>query len=58
MTALLELVGVSKQFGTLTVLDSLNVSVQQGTALGIVGPNGAGKTTMLNILAGDLTPTH
>ena len=58
MTALLELVGVSKQFGTLTVLDSLNVSVQQGTALGIVGPNGAGKTTMLNILAGDLTPTY
>ena len=58
MTALLELVGVSKQFGTLTVLDSLNVAIQRGVALGIVGPNGAGKTTMLNILAGDLTPTQ
>ena len=56
MTALLELVGVSKQFGTLTVLDSLNVSVQQGTALGIVGPNGAGKTTCVRILATLLRP--
>jgi branched-chain amino acid transport system ATP-binding protein len=58
VTALLELVGVSKQFGTLTVLDSLNATVQRGVALGIVGPNGAGKTTILNVLAGDLAPTH
>lgn len=57
MTAVLELVGVSKQFGTLTVLDSLTISVERGSALGVVGPNGAGKTTMLNILAGELTPT-
>jgi branched-chain amino acid transport system ATP-binding protein len=58
VTAVLELVGVSKQFGTLTVLDSLSVSVARDSALGVVGPNGAGKTTMLNILAGDLAPTH
>lgn len=58
VTAVLELVGVSKQFGTLTVLDSLSVCVERGSALGVVGPNGAGKTTMLNILAGDLAPTH
>ena len=58
MEVVLELVGVSKQFGTLTVLDSLNASVGRGAALGVVGPNGAGKTTMLNILAGDLAPTQ
>lgn len=58
MEVALELVGVSKQFGTLTVLDSLNASVGRGSALGVVGPNGAGKTTMLNILAGDLAPTQ
>ena len=58
MEVVLELVGVSKQFGTLTVLDSLNASVGRGSALGVVGPNGAGKTTMLNILAGDLAPTQ
>ena len=57
MTELLELVGVSKQFGTLTVLENLNATVKSGSALGVVGPNGAGKTTMLNILAGDLAPS-
>jgi len=57
VTELLELVGVSKQFGTLTVLENLNASIKSGSALGVVGPNGAGKTTMLNILAGDLTPS-
>lgn len=58
MTEVFELVGVSKQFGTLTVLDSLSISVANGSALGVVGPNGAGKTTMLNILAGELAPTQ
>ena len=57
MTDLRELVGVSKQFGTLTVLENLNATVKSGSALGVVGPNGAGKTTMLNILAGDLAPS-
>jgi len=57
VTELLELVGVSKQFGTLTVLENLNVAIKSGSALGVVGPNGAGKTTMLNILAGDLAPS-
>ena len=58
MTELLELVGVSKQFGTLTVLENLNVAIKSGSALGVVGPNGAGKTTMLNILSGDLAPSN
>ena len=57
MTELLELVGVSKQFGTLTVLENLTATIKSGSALGVVGPNGAGKTTMLNILAGDLAPS-
>lgn len=54
---IIQAVGVSKKFGTLTVLDEVSVKVQRGSALGIVGPNGAGKTTLLNILAGDLTPS-
>ena len=58
MTELLELVGVSKQFGTLTVLENLNVAIKSGSALGVVGPNGAGKTTMLNILSGDQAPSN
>ena len=50
MTELLELVGVSKQFGTLTVLENLNATVKSGSALGVVGPNGAGKSTLVNRL--------
>ncbi|MET0909078.1 MAG: ABC transporter ATP-binding protein [Ilumatobacteraceae bacterium] len=48
---------ISKQFGSLTVVDELTFSLGRGEALGIVGPNGAGKTTVFNVLAGDLAPT-
>ncbi len=45
-----------KRFGTLTVLSTVDFSVEPGEAVGIVGPNGAGKTTLLNVLAGSVTP--
>jgi branched-chain amino acid transport system ATP-binding protein len=57
-TPLVEVVGVSKRFGALTVIDNLSFEVVEGEALGIVGPNGAGKTTALNLIAGDLRPHH
>ena len=56
MQAVVELRGVSKSFGSLKVIDSLDLRVEEGEALGIVGPNGAGKTTMLNLIAGSLHP--
>jgi heme ABC exporter ATP-binding subunit CcmA len=43
---------LSKQFGNLTVLRSLSVTVQPGEFLTIFGRNGAGKTTFLKIVAG------
>ena len=53
MTApLLEVAGVGKRFGKLTVLQDVSFSVAPGEALGIVGPNGAGKSTLLNVVAG------
>ena len=55
-TALLAAVGVRKRFGALVVLDSVDVTVGAGEALGIVGPNGAGKTTLLNVFAGSQRP--
>src|SRR5215207_6385706 len=55
--AIVRLEGISKTFGSLVVIDELNVSLAPGEALGIVGPNGAGKTTTFNLVAGDLTPT-
>lgn len=47
-----ELVGVSRSFGSLRVLGDLGLEVRAGERVGLVGPNGAGKTTLLRILAG------
>ena len=56
MTAILQLDGLSKSFGAITVADGLSYAVAQGEALGIIGPNGAGKTTMFNLITGTLPP--
>jgi branched-chain amino acid transport system ATP-binding protein len=56
MAAAVELKGVSKSFGSLSVIQDLDVRVEEGEAVGVVGPNGAGKTTMLNLIAGSLRP--
>jgi branched-chain amino acid transport system ATP-binding protein len=56
MAPLVELVGVTKRFGGLVVVDDLSLAVHSGEAVGVIGPNGAGKTTMLNLVAGDLHP--
>jgi ATP-binding cassette subfamily F protein 1 len=39
-------------------LQDLNIGIDMGSRVAIVGPNGAGKTTLMNLLAGDLEPTH
>jgi len=43
--------GLRKSFGTLTVLDGIDLTVPAGTVLALLGPNGAGKTTTVNILS-------
>jgi branched-chain amino acid transport system ATP-binding protein len=50
--AALEVTGVAKSFGSLTVLRGVSVRIGPGEAVGIVGPNGAGKTTLLDVVAG------
>jgi branched-chain amino acid transport system permease protein len=47
----LELRGVSKQFGSLRVLEGVDLRAHRGEVVGIVGPNGAGKTTLLRCIA-------
>ena len=42
---------ITKDFGSMTVLDNVNFSVKGGEFLTIVGPNGAGKTTLIKIMA-------
>lgn len=39
-----------------TILENINVTIQEGDRVGLVGPNGEGKTTLLNLVFGDLIP--
>ena len=55
--SILELVGVTKQFGGLTAVDHIDLKVREGEFFTIVGPSGSGKTTLLRMLAGMETPT-
>jgi len=55
--ALLEVEGVTRQFGGLPAVDNLSFDVREGEILGIIGPNGAGKTTLLNLISALLPVT-
>jgi ABC-2 type transport system ATP-binding protein len=52
-----EVVELTKRFGTVTAVESLSFAVQRGTACALLGGNGAGKTTTLSMLLGLLLPT-
>jgi len=47
---MIEFKNVTKRYGDLTVLDSLNLSVEEGEMMTIIGPSGSGKTTVLRML--------
>ncbi len=57
-SACLALHGVTKRFGSLSVLEDVSLTIQPGERCGIIGPNGAGKSTLFNIVAGDLPLTR
>jgi ABC-2 type transport system ATP-binding protein len=48
--------GLVKRYGDVTALDGLDLTVPEGTVLGVLGPNGAGKTTAVRILTTLLEP--
>ena len=49
---LIELKGISKQFGGNRVLDRIDLTLNRGEAIAIIGPSGTGKSTVLRIIAG------
>lgn len=56
MTAVLEIVGVTKAFGGLKAVNDLSLSVNEGEIVSIIGPNGSGKTTAFNLISGLYEP--
>lgn len=50
--ALLEVRGLSKSFGGLKAVDSVDLDVEDETITGLIGPNGSGKTTLFNLISG------
>ena len=55
-TKILDIDGVRKSYGAVTVLDGIRLSVAAGSRTAIVGPSGSGKTTLLRIIAGFEVP--
>jgi branched-chain amino acid transport system ATP-binding protein len=50
--AILEVRNLTKRFGGLVAVSSVDFEVGEGEILGIIGPNGAGKSTVFNLIAG------
>ena len=49
--------GLTKRYGTQTVLDNVSLDVESGKLVCLLGPSGCGKTTALRLVAGFLEPT-
>ena len=54
--ALLEIKGLSKNFGGLVAVDSVDLEIDEGQIVSVIGPNGAGKTTFFNMISGLCSP--
>ncbi|MGE5174308.1 MAG: ABC transporter ATP-binding protein [Betaproteobacteria bacterium] len=54
---MIKLINLTKIYGNLTAVNSINLEVSQGEVFGFLGPNGAGKTTTIRMMAGLLQPT-
>lgn len=56
MASVLSALNVTKQFGGLTAVNSLNIEIVKNSISSVIGPNGAGKTTFFNCITGFYKP--
>ncbi len=57
MDPLLEVHGVTREFGGIRAVDEVSIALEPASVLGVLGPNGAGKTVLLNLINGVYKPT-
>lgn len=55
--SLLEVEGLTKQFGGLTAVNDVSFVVEEGQICSVIGPNGAGKSTLFKLISSFLVPT-
>ena len=55
---MIETKNLTKNYGNLTAVNDLSLTIQDGDIFGFIGPNGAGKTTTMRILVTLLEPTR
>ena len=55
---MIRTIGLTRVFGTLTAVDHLDLTINEGDIFGFIGPNGAGKTTTIKMLATLIRPTE
>lgn len=56
-TVVLEVSGLTVEYGGVAAMDNLSFRHEDGGVVGLIGPNGAGKTTLLNVLSGVAQPS-
>jgi ABC-2 type transport system ATP-binding protein len=57
MSDILEIIHLTKNYGDITALSDVTLSLEGGKIIGLLGSNGSGKTTLLKTIAGILQPT-
>ena len=55
---MIEISGLTKQFGAIPAVSGIDLTVNQGEVLGFLGPNGAGKSTTMKMVTGYLAPSE
>lgn len=57
MSTILQVEGLSKNYGSIVAVQNLSLEIKKGQVYGILGPNGSGKTTTLGMILGIINPS-